>query len=94
MHLIDLGVAKQIIVSLLKGKVVGFVGGKEAFGRLATTHSTYSVHSPSEFCRRPRTLNDVFPFKATEFRQFLLYTGMVVLKDHLTPNCLLHIVNQ
>ena len=59
MQLIDLGVAKLIIVSLLKGKVVGFLCGKEAYVKLATTHFTYSINSPSELNRRPRTLNDV-----------------------------------
>lgn len=38
---------------------------------------------PSDFVRHARSLSDVPRWKATEFRQFLLYTGPVVLKSHL-----------
>lgn len=35
---------------------------------------------PSEFARRPRSINEVKLWKAVEFRNFLLYTGPIVLR--------------
>lgn len=36
---------------------------------------------PTDFARRPRTLRDFKFWKATEFRNFLLYSGPIVLKN-------------
>ncbi|XP_026481608.1 uncharacterized protein LOC113388447 [Ctenocephalides felis] len=41
---------------------------------------------PVEFCRRPRSLRFLNSWKATEYRQFLLYTGPIVLKSIISKD--------
>jgi hypothetical protein len=45
---------------------------------------------PCEFARNPRSITEVDRRKATEFRQFLLYTGIVVLPRVLSDAVLKH----
>lgn len=45
---------------------------------------------PKEFSRQPRSLHKVAYWKATEFRQFLLYTGPIVLKTVLKGDIYTH----
>ena len=47
-------------------------------------------YMPSEFSRQPRSLKDLDRWKATEFRQFLLYTGPIVLRDIISDNAYEH----
>ena len=42
-------------------------------------------HFPIDFPRRCRGFDDFDRWKATELRQFFLYIGPVILKEHLTP---------
>jgi len=48
---------------------------------------------PMEFARKPRDLLDVDRWKATEFRQFLLYTGIVILKEHTSTEKYVHFLS-
>lgn len=83
MHLICLGVTRRLIHFWVKGT--------KKLGRLSSTLiNLISVDivklrgaMPSDFARKPRSIKDMERWKATEFRQFLLYVGPVVLKNHL-----------
>lgn len=44
------------------------------------------INIPLEFSRKPRSLNELSHWKATEFGLFILYLGSVVLKNILSPN--------
>ena len=45
---------------------------------------------PSEFARQPKSLEELKRWKATEFRQFLLYAGPVVLKGVINGSIYIH----
>lgn len=93
MHLVCLGVVKKLILNLwLFGPAVH---------KLTKTHveeiSDYLIQIksciPSDFVRKPRSLNECKRWKATEFRFFLLYCGPVILKNILPFNKYLHFLS-
>lgn len=45
---------------------------------------------PEEFQRKPRSVNKIAMWKATEFRFFLLYCGPIVLRGILKPDIYKH----
>ena len=79
MHLVCLGVMRRLIMSWLKGPLTCRLPSKSVLkisDRLLSMRQCVS----SEFCRRPRALSEVDRYKATEFRQILLYTGLVAFR--------------
>lgn len=84
MHLICLGVVKKLLVTLW---CYGKPSTKISFScitEISDNLEILSKHISLEFNRKPRSLHEVKRWKATEFRQFLFYTGPVVLKGRLT----------
>lgn len=59
---------------------------------ISSEHVKIGSHMPVEFSRKPRPLDETPRWKATEFRSFLLYTGPVVLKEHLSTEMYLNFV--
>lgn len=90
MHLVCLGVVRRLIL-YWKGPVgpLQVRLGSRLVSQLSQKLLSLSENVPCEFARKPRSVAEVLRWKATEFRQFLLYTGPVVLKDIL-PETLYH----
>ncbi|XP_076313124.1 uncharacterized protein LOC143226245 [Tachypleus tridentatus] len=82
MHLVCLGVMRRLLLYWIKGSLTCRLPSRsvlEISGRLLAL----APYSPREFARKPRALSEIDRWKATEFRQFFLYTGSFVLKDIL-----------
>ena len=83
MHLVCLGVMRRLLMLLIKGPLLCRLGPR------VVTHISDSLVAmksfmPREFARKPRALSEMDRWKATEFRQFLLYTGPVVLLNKVS----------
>lgn len=86
MHLICLGVVKKLLVNTwcfgrpphkLRSRSVNIIS--DALLSLIN-------YIPNEFVRKPRPIKEAKRYKATELRQFLLYTGVIVLENNLDKN--------
>lgn len=80
MNLACLGVVKRILYFLRKGPQKCKLSSQQ-IDQISSQLSLLKGAMPSEFARQPRSLVEVDRWKATEFRQFLLYTGPIVLKN-------------
>jgi len=80
MHLVCLGVARNIANMLHTGRHNGRLTGIVT-SEICEHMADCALHIPMEFQRRCRTLFESSRWKATECRQFLLYSGPVVLSN-------------
>lgn len=79
MHLICLGVVKRIL-SFLKQGPRNCKLSQQQVRVISENLCSLNGKMPREFARQPRSLAELDKWKATEFRQFVLYTGPIVLK--------------
>ncbi|KAJ8978092.1 hypothetical protein NQ317_018958 [Molorchus minor] len=79
MHLVCLGVMKKLLVLWCYGKPSTKLSF-HVISKISESLLNLSNHVPLEFNRRPR----IKRWKATEFRQFLFYTGPITLKGRLS----------
>lgn len=92
MHLLYLGVVKKLINLWCYGRPPH----KLSFSVIIKI-SENLIHLkdqiPCEFNRKPRTLEEYKRWKATEFRQFLLYTGPLVINKLISSDLYLNFVS-
>ena len=88
MHLVCLGAVRRILNYLKKGPC-GKISANN-INEISMLLLSLNGHMPSEFIRQPRSLKDLDRWKATEFRQFLLYSGPVVLRNILSDDAYQH----
>lgn len=84
MHLVCLGAMRQLIYLWFKGPLKC----RQSVQNLTTISAfmaSVRQYLPRNFARKPRSLLEISMWKATELRQFLLYTGPVVLLKNM-PN--------
>lgn len=89
MHLICLGVMKKIILLWMKDPLPVRLSAR-AINKISHLLILLRNTTPVDFVRRPRSIRDVKQWKATEFRNFLLYTGPVVLRNVLQEKIYIH----
>lgn len=91
MHLVLIGEMKKLCSAWIDGehrKTARF--SKEQTDLAAENFREISKCIPSEFARKPSVLCDYSSFKATEFRQILLFTGPTFLYGVLNENMYIH----
>ncbi|XP_017475160.1 PREDICTED: uncharacterized protein LOC108365606 [Rhagoletis zephyria] len=85
MHLFDLGVIKKMLVRILQNKTEEKTP-KINILKISPGLLNLRKHFPKEFPRKPRSLDEIHHWKATEFHQFLAYTGPIVLFNKVHEN--------
>ena len=84
MHNVCLGVMRKLLRYWQKGP---FQCRFNVNSSLITCYiDTMSPFMPKEFARRPRALTEMDRWKATEFREFLLYVGPVLLRENINKS--------
>lgn len=84
MHLVFLGVTKKLLCTWVKGRLPHRLSSNVVL-QFSRQLLKLRPFIPRNFQRKPRALSELAHFKATEFRLFLLYTGIAVLSQNISP---------
>ncbi|KAF4529082.1 hypothetical protein B566_EDAN014457 [Ephemera danica] len=92
MHLVLLGIVRKVLFLFIKGKCIARLPSRMI--RLFND-KIESIKSfiPSDFSRKPRSLNDLLRWKATECRLFLLYTAPFLLQGVVSQDVMKHFLS-
>ena len=77
MHLVCLNVVRNLVNDWNRAKSPAYIPA--SFPKMSSQLTSSADFIPSEFQRKCRSISDARRWKATEARQFLLYSGIVVL---------------
>ena len=83
MHLVCLGVMRRLLFQWIHGPRGDCKLSQLQSSMISNNVAVIRKHISREFSRKPLSLLEYKKWKATELRQFLLYTGPVVLKTIL-----------
>lgn len=92
MHLICLGVVKKLILLWQAGSLKYRLPHQKV-ELMSQELIKLRKFTPVEFCRKPRSMKYVKYWKATEYRQFLLYTGFTVISKVVKQDILLNFLS-
>lgn len=90
MHLACLGVMKKLINLWMTNGPPNVRLSSLKVKKLSSSLNKIHNCLTNDFVRKPRGIEEYPRYKATELRQFLLYTGPVVLKGILSDECYQH----
>lgn len=92
MHMVLLGVVKRALIFMLRGDKICKISQQQAIeitNRLILSRENI----PSNFNRKPRPLDELCYWKATEYRLFLIHLGPVVLKNMVSSKLYRHFLS-
>lgn len=92
MHLFYLGVVKKMTHLWSSTKPSLAKLSSQQIDNISSRLHSVSDHIPCEFNRKARSLNVSHRWKATECRQFILYSGPVVLKNIVNQDVFLNFI--
>jgi len=78
MHLICLGVMCKLIFLWMNGPLSVRLHNSK-IKQISANLRLVKNYIPIEFCRKPRDVEEACRWKATEFRQLIIYTGPIIL---------------